>query len=252
MVNIRLNRLNVKTALFIAALFFLSTTQAWATLTTIGTATYLGAEYNLIWDDDNNGKSIVWLDYSSDRDTWDNQAAWVEGLSDDGVLTYNFNEEYSISWTGDWRMPGTVDGERVTGMDGTTTAGYNITTSEMGHLFYEELGETGYYDTAGNQNSGWAITLENKGDFENIQTPMWSICYWSGTETEYDYAGIDNENLAWIFDFVNGNQQVSYKGTEYFAMAVREIQVSTVPVPAAVWLLGSGLLGLIGLRRKRT
>lgn len=35
-----------------------------ATLTTIGTATYFGSEYNLICDDDNNGNSVVSLDYS--------------------------------------------------------------------------------------------------------------------------------------------------------------------------------------------
>jgi hypothetical protein len=29
------------------------------------------------------------------------------------------------------------------------------------------------------------------------------------------------------------------------------VQVTTVPVPGAVWLLGSGLVGLVGLRRKR-
>jgi hypothetical protein len=30
------------------------------------------------------------------------------------------------------------------------------------------------------------------------------------------------------------------------------LTVTTVPVPAAVWLLGSGLIGLVGIRRKFT
>ncbi|MCP3873898.1 MAG: VPLPA-CTERM sorting domain-containing protein [Desulfobacteraceae bacterium] len=34
-------------------------------------------------------------------------------------------------------------------------------------------------------------------------------------------------------------------------MAVRCGQVSAIPVPGAVWLLGSGLFGLTGLRRKQ-
>jgi hypothetical protein len=34
----------------------------------------------------------------------------------------------------------------------------------------------------------------------------------------------------------------------YFAMD--DLESNPVPVPAAVWLLGSGLIGLIGIRRR--
>ncbi len=33
--------------------------------------------------------------------------------------------------------------------------------------------------------------------------------------------------------------------------SIMSIETSSVPIPAAVWLLGSGLLGLVGLRRRR-
>jgi hypothetical protein len=39
-------------------------------------------------------------------------------------------------------------------------------------------------------------------------------------------------------------------GTIPYTAFVDNIEVSEVPVPAAVWLLGSGLLGLVGLRKK--
>ena len=39
-------------------------------------------------------------------------------------------------------------------------------------------------------------------------------------------------------------------GSEVFAFDNIRIDASPVPVPAAVWLLGSGLVGLIGVRRK--
>lgn len=32
---------------------------------------------------------------------------------------------------------------------------------------------------------------------------------------------------------------------------VRDAQASSVPIPGAVWLLGSGLMGLVGIRRKK-
>ena len=52
-----------------------------AALTTIGSAGYdsdgsgiidADEHYKLIWDDDNNGNSVVWLDYSKHRNTWYN------------------------------------------------------------------------------------------------------------------------------------------------------------------------------------
>ncbi|MCP3908833.1 MAG: hypothetical protein GY712_12545, partial [Oceanicoccus sp.] len=72
----------------------------------------------LIYDDD---LDVTWYDFTNTADTWSNQVAWAGGLSVDfGVNTYD-----------DWRLPTTVDGRYVYGTDGATTAGYNITNSEM-------------------------------------------------------------------------------------------------------------------------
>lgn len=42
-----------------------------------------------------------------------------------------------------------MDGDYVISYDGTTSEGWNITRSEMGYMFYMNLGNTGYYDTDG-------------------------------------------------------------------------------------------------------
>ncbi len=52
--------------------------------------------------------------------------------------------------------------------NGTTTAGYNITSGEMGHLFYVGLGNDGWYDTSGNptgcsSGSPW-FCFNNRGE----------------------------------------------------------------------------------------
>lgn len=82
------------------------------------------------------------------------QIAWAAGLNEPGILTYYLNPGISVSWKGDWRLPETVDGARRFGYDGTTTAEFNITTSDLGHLFYKFLGNLGYFDTDGNQRPG--------------------------------------------------------------------------------------------------
>ena len=51
-------------AFFFIVLFFGS---ASATLMIVGHATYQGTNYNLIWDDNNAGHSVVWLDYTNDK-----------------------------------------------------------------------------------------------------------------------------------------------------------------------------------------
>lgn len=229
----------MKRIFLLCCIFLLFFNSANAALKTIGTATYNGAEYKLIWDDNNNGNSVVWLDYSNGPDIWSNQVSWASGLNGAGVLTYNIDSAYTVDWgTSSWRLPTTVDGPYIYGKDGTTTAGYNITSSEMGHLYYAELGNLGTYAKDGIYQTGWG--LHNVGDFDNLIT-SW---YWSGTE----YA--NNTDTAWLFLMDRGNQFRDSKSGDFYGLAVRSGQVSAVPVPGAIWLLGSGLIGLVGFNRR--
>ena len=132
------------------------------------------------------------------------------------------------AWAAGLDIDGTAgaDGWRLPASD--TCVGYNCTGSEMGNLFYNVLGNT-------------AGSLSNTGPFSNVQF----LTYWSSTE----YA--PNTVSAWIFDFSNGYQDLNVKGGNLYAWAVQSGNVGEVPVPAAVWLFGSGLLGLIGIARRK-
>jgi len=71
------------------------------------------------------------------------------------------------------------------------------------------------------------------------------IFYWSATEYVPDTSG------AWLFGMGDGNQDGSIKDGNYYAWAVQSGDVGAVPIPAAVWLFGSGLLGLVGFARRK-
>jgi len=193
-----------------------------------GTLNLFDRGNGLIWDPD---RGITWYNFTytgplNTGATWDQANAWAAGLTAGGQ-------------TG-WRLPSTVDGQYIFGWDGTTTGGYNITTSEMGHLFYTELGNKGYYDVKGNYQAGY-YGLSNTGPFTNLLPSL----YWSGAE----YAL--NSTAAWCFTFFDGSLNGDYpKGVNDYALAVHSGDVGApVPIPGTILLFAPGLVGLAALRR---
>jgi hypothetical protein len=188
----------------------------------------------LIYDDVLN---LTWLQ--------DAGYVWSSGYDGNGRMTWNdavaWADQLVYGGYDDWRLPTTVDKPAVWGYDGTTTAGYNITTSEMGYMYYVNLGNLGAFAKDGTAQTGWESP--NVGPFINLGP---GEAFWSGTEYSADPAN------AWWFFFAGGQQGYVPKDYEYAgsAWAVRDGDVSTVPIPGAVWLFGSGLIGLAGLKGK--
>ena len=201
--------------------FFIFSLSAHAELLNRGTDS-LGNR--LIYDTDFN---ITWYDYTKGYDRLQNQMSWAS------ALTVNLGDNIYD----DWRLPSTVDGPYIFGYDGSTTVGYNISTSEMGHLFYTELGNKGFCSTSGScPQAGWG--LNEKGPFTNLQPDV----YWSGTE----YAS--NPSETWFFAFGYGYQDKCCTGGYGYALAVRPGDVAVVPEPISSILFVTGGALLAGRR----
>lgn len=200
---------------------------------------------NITWLADANFAQTSGFD-SDGQMTWTNASAWANSLTVNGVAG--------------WRLPTTtpIDGvvfNTIFSNNATTDSGYAASdgwvdgagnpVSELGHLYYVALGNLGFCapdngaPSSCAPSTGWG--LSNTGAFSNMQTSY----YW--TDAIQPAATLS----AWALRMGWGEQDTRGQTNEHFAWAVHDGDVGApVPAPAALWLLGSALLGLSRLSKK--
>lgn len=178
---------------------------------------------------------LTWLaDAGSFLGNWSQANTWATGLSIGG-------------FTG-WRLPDTLQPDPSCDSQTDPGGGFpiqgwgiNCTGSEMGNLFYNVLGGVAPNSIITTHNANYYL-------FPNIQdSNYWSATTCACTSVIWHYA----------FDFSTGQQGRGGSDdiTDQYAWAVQTgdvgAPISTVPIPAAVYLFSSGLILIIGFAKRK-
>ncbi len=163
---------------------------------------------------------------------------------------------FSMAGAGGTINPADFANMTIGGYDGSAPAAIgseaSYTSTSIATFAFGGFGPVAIYtaETDG-LNSGFApVTGDLTGSDLSLDLSSWTA-YWNGTSfnqggminTTVDGSG--NFTATWLAPVVGGafnGQNGSWEITG---------TVSAVPVPAAVWLFGSGLVGLAGIARRR-
>ena len=154
----------------------------------------------------------------------------------------------------DWRLPSANlmnDANPCWAYDGSCDEGYNNTTSETAHMFFNNLGGIGRFDVNGIYDSAHGVTnysFTDGGDgisvsFFNLQNHV----YWSREENTLD------TYYAWRFGTDDGTQLFNLKKRSLYSWAVHDGDIGNpVPLPAGIYLFLSGLVGLSLMKGRKS
>ena len=215
-----------------------------------------------------NGTSVTWnsIQYGSSVLEGDNTTAGTLGItvSASGALSVtSFNVDAVFSTAGGTFVQYAND---LTNMDGVSTAG-SLTLDMTGRL--GAIGNFEFFDKPWNINDWTAPCSTTTGCASNGNTTYsgfttGSTANSAGTINGANVVNVGDVNADGIDDYTAvlvqasevGSQWGGFASTPFFEtwnVEINSSAVAPIPVPAAVWLFGSGLIGLVGVaRRKKT
>lgn len=173
------------------------------------------------------------------NDFWDAPATFHDISMTHYAGTNTINGQVLVDWNGNYNMPLHVEWD-ATGLLNAIDMGLQAGDKLSGTNLFRDFNNDGIWDSSEwiadiNSATPYSDSLQLSAASQQGPAPLAATSGSLGFDSTAPFTGIRG-----YFDIGSGN-------------SMYVTSVSAVPVPAAVWLFGSGLVGLIGFsRRKRT
>lgn len=197
---------------------------------------------NITWLQDANYARTSGFDPTDGQMSFAAASDWVSNLS--------FYHAPSGKTFTDWRLPTVTPINGVSfnynfQYDGNSDNGFNISSknSELGYMFFVNLGLTAQYDKDGNSQPTYGVPGPYGQDVDvGLVKNLKNYAYWTQTNYTGPAPGYD----IWVFSLKRGSQDPYGKSYGLVPWAVAAGDIAPVPEPSTIgfWLAGIALVFL--------
>ncbi|HSD97741.1 MAG TPA: VPLPA-CTERM sorting domain-containing protein [Sulfuricaulis sp.] len=169
---------------------------------------------------------------------WFGVPAYVHDITTSSMTGNIIDAQYLGDWNGNNNMPAHVQWD-ATGLINAIGYGLQVGDKLSGNSLYRDYNHDHVYDPSEllTANLGSATPYSDTL-ISGLGIPLQGYAPLAATSASQGFTAGPFTGVVAYFDIGSGN-------------SMYVTSVSTVPVPAAVWLFGSGLLGLIGVARRK-